>query len=226
MENKRSNLKKLFIPILLLVIALTLIGLVIFFVVTPIGSNHNAKEIRVYDETIPYNESIVLPVKMKNGTWTPTHQSFHSDLSLTQLCELAKNYDNNVSYEIYDDKAYLYKTKNSNIVARVMLTKNNYKSGDLNYTMQNLYAEGIVFPLHLTKKFFDEPIVFNDITYSWYAIAFITPTDMVKWLSDLNLYSVELNSQNDTICCISKNSSSKTYIYFNGNIVAVKTIYE
>ena len=142
------------------VIAIVVLGIFFPIIVTNNMDRANSKQICIVDRSIKISgEQIFIPVKMKNGFSTPTHQKFHSDLTILQLCELAKDYDSKIKYEIQNDKAYIYKEKKGTIVARGLLYDNHYIFGNLNYTLCTMKIEGIIFPLHLTEKFLDRKSV-------------------------------------------------------------------
>ncbi len=209
------------------VIAIVVLGIFFPIIVTNNMDRANSKQICIVDRSIKISgEQIVIPVKMKNGFSTPTHQKFHSDLTILQLCELAKDYDSNQNYEIHNNKAYLYKVKSDKVIARAVLSKHDAIYDNLNYTLQHLSVEGIVFPIHLTEKFFNEEITFNDTIYRWYAISFMTVDELVNWLDSTGLYKLEINTQKDTVIVTDiEKDSPKAQIYFNGNLIAVKAIY-
>ena len=210
------------------VIAIVVLGIFFPIIVTNNMDRANSKQICIVDRSIKISgEQIVIPVKMKNGFSTPTHQKFHSDLTILQLCELAKDYDSKIKYEIQNDKAYIYKEKKGTIVARGLLYDNHYIFGNLNYTLCTMKIEGIIFPLHLTEKFFDEQITINDCTYQWYAVSFMTIEQMVEWLGEIGLYNVQVNDLNNTIICQdAKTNKDITEIYFDGNLIAVRKLYD
>ena len=203
-----------------------ILGFLIWGLTFKAGGLVDRKVICVEDSTLFNGDSITIPVKMKNGFSTPTHQKFHSDLTILQLCELAKDYDSNQNYEIHNNKAYLYKVKSDKVIARAVLSKHDAIYDNLNYTLQHLSVEGIVFPIHLTEKFFNEEITFSDTIYRWYAISFMTVDELVNWLDSTGLYKLEINAQKDTVIVTDiEKDSPKVQIYFNGNIIAVKAIY-
>ena len=226
MSPKKKKLIIAGVTIAIVIIAIVLLG-IFLPIITMSNDRTNAKQISIEDRSIKISgEQIVIPVKMKNGISTPTHQKFHSDLTILQLCELAKDYDSNQNYEIHNNKAYLYKVKSDKVIARAVLSKHDAIYDNLNYTLQHLSIEGIVFPLYLTEKFFDEEITFSDTTYSWYAISFMTIDELVNWLDSTGHYKLEINAQKYTVIVTDiEKDSPKAQIYFNGNIIAVKAIY-
>ncbi len=203
-----------------------ILGFLIWGLTFKAGGLVDRKVICVEDSTLFNGDSITIPVKMKQGLYSPSHQVFYSEKSISELCELAKNYDSNQNYEIHNNKAYLYKVKSDKVIARAVLSKHDAIYDNLNYTLQHLSVEGIVFPIHLTEKFFNEEITFSDTTYSWYAISFMTIDELVNWLDSTGLYKLEINAQKDTVIVTDiEKDSPKAQIYFNGNIIAVKAIY-
>ena len=227
MSPKKKKLIIAGVTIAIVIIAIVLLG-IFLPIITMSNDRTNAKQISIEDRSIKISgEQIVIPVKMKNGISTPTHQKFHSDLTILQLCELAKDYDSKIKYAIQNDKAYIYKEKKGTIVARGLLYDNHYIFGNLNYTLCTMKIEGIIFPLHLTEKFFDEQITINDCTYQWYAVSFMTIEQMVEWLEEIGLYNVQVNDLNNTIICQdAKTNKDITEIYFDGNLIAVRKLYD
>lgn len=138
---------------------------------------------------------------MKRGYSTPSCQTFNSSFSIEELCALAVEYDSNVKFtKINDNQAYLYKEKSGKIIARTALHKVS-ETEYLNYVLENMYVKGIVFPTHLTSSFYDQDIVLNGKTYNWYAVSFITIDELIDWLNNIGIYTLEVNKQRDTIIC-------------------------
>ena len=209
------------------VLLVVILGFIIFGLTYQPCGFVDKKVICVSDSTIFNGDTITIPVKMKQGIDTPSHQVFYSEKSILELCELAKNYNSNLNYEIHNNKAYLYKVKSDKVIARAVLSNHDAIHGKLNYTLQHLYVEGIVFPIHLTTKFFNEEITFNNTTYRWYAISFMTIDELANWLDSTGLYELEINTQKDIVIVTDiEKDSHKAQIYFNGNIIAVKAIYD
>ena len=54
----------------------------------------------------------------------------------------------------------------------------------------------------------------------------MTVDELVNWLDSTGLYKLEINDQKDTVIVTDiEKDSPKAQIYFNGNIIAVKAIY-
>lgn len=231
MNNQNANIKKQLSKntkiILISAVATIMVAVIVVllvFCLTPVGTNNRSK-INVVD-ALQTDNSITIPVKMKNGYYSPTSQTFSSKLSTAELCKLASEYDSSVKYELNGDKAYLYKTNGDKITARIALFKHQSIGKNLNYTANNMDIEGVIFPMHLTEKQVNEKIKLNGIEYNWYAVSFMTIDTLTDWLNKIGIYSVEINAQNDTLVCSRKvgDKQIKTQIHFNGNIVAVKSL--
>ncbi len=218
-----ANKKSLFFIIICIIV---LILIILIGVIIPqclkAGGEVNQKQISVVD-SINSEEEIIIPVKMKKGYSTPGYQAFNSTLPIKKLCELAAEYNESIKYEIYDKNAYLYSEKSGKIVARAVLHKNSGE-GYLNYVLENMNIQDIIFPTHLTEKYFLESIVLNGVKYNWYAVSFMSIDTLFDWLKNIGIYKLEMNIEKNTIICnyINNGKQFEREIYFEGNLIAIK----
>lgn len=205
----------------LVAIIVALATTLIVWALTPVGLN-NKSEIKIQD-AIDSKESIVIPVKMKNGVYTPSYQSFHSDLSLKELCDLTVKNDATIKFEIKDNKAYLCKLKDEKVVARCVLLKRNEIVKDLNYTASNMLVEGVVFPIHLTQAEVKEPITIANEQYGWSAVAELSVQTLSEWFNSVGIY--ELQIEGNIITCKDKVAGKNiAKVLVKDNLVAVKAL--
>lgn len=219
MLDKKKGIILIICSVIVLIVSIVIA--VVIPLCVPAGGRVNQKEVFVED-AINSEERIVIPVKMKNGYSTPSHQAFNSTLSIEDLCRLASEHNKNVKYQIVGNNAYLYKEVDGKIVARATLHKSDYYE-DLNYVLENMYVNGIVFPTHLTEKFTREKITVQGEEYHWYAVSFMTIDTLTQWLSSFGIYTLEVKEEKGTIICRHSDGTSEitNKILFDGNLICI-----
>lgn len=215
LEQKRNFVLVCIVPLLILVIEIILVWYSSF----EAGGLTSKNSLTVVDAYS--TEKIIIPVKMINGIDVPSRQVFESKLSTAELCKLANDYDSSVNYKLYENGAYLYKTKDNKIIARATLYKTE-EYCELNYIFENMYVEGIVFPKFLVTQCFDKQITFNNVQYEFYAIGDISITQMANWLSSTNNYNLQVIETENKI--ISTYKDTQTEIYFESKFIAVRML--
>lgn len=137
------------------IIAIAIIIVMLVFCFTPVGLN-NRKSIRIEC----YNSGYVnIPVKMVKGFYSPSMNSFNSDLSTEELCELTvkqTDQDYTYEYELYGDNAIIYAISSGTQIGFAELIKLE-EGNRFDYCLMdgNTYCESdktidTLFPLHLT----------------------------------------------------------------------------
>ena len=166
---------------------------------TPVGLN-NMQSIIVADG-ICQEEYIEIPVKMRQGFYSPYLNAFDSDLSLEELCELFANNDIEgvKEYEIFDDVAYLTKSIDDKVVARTVLYDRKGDDVGFEYDLSDMQVKGCTLPVYLFDEIAFENIADDVAIYT----SLITQYEITNWLSDLGYtVNVTVNIITTSTCII------------------------
>ncbi|MCX4367640.1 MAG: hypothetical protein OSJ67_06565 [Clostridia bacterium] len=157
-----SKTQKKTVAIIAVLALIAIVVIVIALSCFTVG-RHDRKSILV--ESYYGDCEIEIPVKMRNGVYTPTHNAFGSDLSIAQLAEKVKIHTyKGTSYEVelYGDRALIKAIKDNEVKGfAVLIDRGKYYDKNIRYFLTNCHkmmnigegkTKGALIPWHLINR--------------------------------------------------------------------------